>query len=99
MHHHYKKPFSLSAFYMSNIEIIYVAVISIQLPIIFLDTHWITLCIISFAGTLYFFASHSGYGKYTFISGDRHDIHHEKFEYNYSNFEFIDKLLGINMTR
>lgn len=97
-HHKITNPFAISALYMSLTEAILITTICTQIPNLIFRYNHITMCMYVMITLLFFISSHSGYGKYTLITNSRHDLHHKYYNVNYSNIEYIDKILGTNKT-
>ena len=91
IHHELKKPISIGALYTHPVDCIATNILPVLLPIIILkegiiiSNIWIFISVVN---TIYF--SHTGErGRSEF-----HDLHHEKFKYNYGTNLIMDKIFG-----
>lgn len=90
-HHEFIKPVSISALYNHPIDCIFGNVLPVMLPIFILregfliSNIWITICVID---TIYL----SHYGSHG--ESEFHDLHHEKFNYNFGTKLFMDRLFN-----
>ena len=90
-HHEFKKPVSITALYNTPIDCFFSNMLPILLPIIILDegtliSHlWIITATVD---TIWI--SHFGRKNWS----EFHDLHHEKFKYNYGTEVFMDRLFG-----
>ena len=91
IHHEFKKPIAIAALYTHPVDCILANILPVLLPIIILNEGiiisnlWI---ITSTVNTIYI--SHTGEKN----RSEFHDLHHEKFNYNYGTEIFMDRLFG-----
>ena len=91
IHHEFKKPVAVAALYTHPIDCIFANVLPVLLPIIILkegiiiSNLWVLIAVVN---TIYI--SHKGDKDLS----EFHDIHHEKFNYNYGTEMFMDKLFN-----
>ncbi|OJJ54457.1 hypothetical protein ASPSYDRAFT_61069 [Aspergillus sydowii CBS 593.65] len=93
LHHRFTAPMALAAQYAHPVEHIFGNVLPAVLPPMLLNTHiltfWVFLTMILVETT----TTHSGYD---FFAGAArtHDIHHEKFNYNFGGMGLLDWVHG-----
>ena len=91
IHHIYKAPTAIACIFAHPIEYCFGNVLGVILGPAISNCHpfecafWMAFAIVSTCG------SHSGY---SFLGGEKHDLHHQYFDYNFGVSLFMDKLCG-----
>lgn len=91
LHHMNKYTISIDFYYSHPVDVIFGNLLPLSLPLIILGSHLYTIKVWTIF-TLFnaIISAHSGFN----LGSNSHDIHHEKFIYNYGLNIFMDKLLG-----
>lgn len=89
-HHELKAPIAFGALYMDKLDL-YGNLVSVTVPLVILSSTYVTIQI--FITTTIINTLFVAHGSYKGIS-ENHDIHHEKFVYNYGIDIFMDRLFG-----
>tara|TARA_R110001599_G_scaffold348704_1_gene576199 strand:+ start:919 stop:1623 length:705 start_codon:yes stop_codon:yes gene_type:complete len=92
-HHNFRQPYALTALYCSPYECVVGNVFSAGLGCVIFQISAPYIYIWFFLVALNALFSHSGIHFPPFMDGS-HDLHHEKFMYNYSLSTYLDSLYG-----
>jgi len=95
-HHAFTAPVALSAQYMHPLEMV-VNFLCMAISCLYSTMHPWLFCFWFFVLSVVNASSHSGY-RFRFYAPVAHDLHHQLFNVNFSNNEWMDILLGTHHT-
>src|SRR6266536_1245862 len=94
-HPKFKAPMAFAAQYAHPIEHIFANVLPIVLPMVYRRSHVVTFCVWLAYSLLETAAAHSVYDFFRPpFKAEMHDLHHEKFNFNYGGVWMLDWLHG-----
>lgn len=93
-HHYFQLPFCISGAYAHPFEFIFSNIITAMCGPILLQPHLYTIIFVAYISIIFNTLSHSCYEFNYIYSAKFHDVHHDKYKYNYGLIGMMDKLFG-----